>query len=37
MVNFDNATSRCIKAGGNTMRGSEKKSDLLAILPDAIR
>ena len=37
IANFDSAISRYTKAGGDPMRHSEKKSDLLAILPDAIR
>ena len=37
IANFDNAIGRYTKAGGDPMRDSEKKSDLLAILPDAIR
>ena len=37
IANFDNSLSRYVKAGGDQVRDSEKKSDLLAILPDAIR
>ena len=37
IANFDNAIGRYTKAGGDPIRDSEKKSDLLAILPDAIR
>ena len=37
IANFDNSLSRYVKAGGDQVRDNEKKSDLLAILPDAIR
>ena len=37
IANFENTMYKYVKAGGAKMRNSEIKSDLLAILPDAIR
>ena len=37
IANFENALYKYVKAGGTPMRDSEKKSDLLAILPDSLR
>ena len=37
IANFDNYISCYIKAGGDALSDSEKQTDLLAILPDALR
>ena len=37
IANFENTMYRYIKAGGSPMRDSEKKSDLLQILPETLR